>query len=96
MTAPTPPLRWLPISGLPRSFKSRIAERVARSRDPLARLRAGRIGAIEDDLFLLTETRVEHVVKIVLFKGIGEGRAAQSLRVWMSRSSVDDPVPPTP
>lgn len=31
----------LPRAGLPPSFRSRIAERVARSRDPLARLRAG-------------------------------------------------------
>lgn len=37
-----PPPHWLPQAGLQRSFKSRIAERVARSRDPLARLRAGR------------------------------------------------------
>jgi 2-hydroxychromene-2-carboxylate isomerase len=42
MTAPLPSPHELPLSGLPRSFKSRIAERVARSRDPLARLRAGR------------------------------------------------------
>jgi len=32
----------LPAAGLPPSFKSRIAERIAGSRDPLARLRAGR------------------------------------------------------
>lgn len=32
----------LPAAGLPPSFKSRIAERIASSRDPLARLRAGR------------------------------------------------------
>jgi 2-hydroxychromene-2-carboxylate isomerase len=38
----SPAPRWLPRAGLPRSFKSRIAERVARSRDPVARLRAGR------------------------------------------------------
>lgn len=41
-TNPKPALRWLPKAGLPRSFKSRIAERVARSRNPIARLRAGR------------------------------------------------------
>ncbi|MES0872741.1 DsbA family protein [Sinimarinibacterium thermocellulolyticum] len=34
--------RWLPQSGLPPSFASRIAERIARSRDPIARLHAGR------------------------------------------------------
>lgn len=37
----TPPLT-LPAAGLPPSFKSRVAERIASSRDPLARLRAGR------------------------------------------------------
>ncbi|NGY03799.1 DsbA family protein [Solimonas terrae] len=36
----TPPLT-LPAAGLPPSFRSRIAERIAASRDPLARLRAG-------------------------------------------------------
>src|SRR3546814_15517909 len=33
---------FFPAAGLAPSFKSRIAERIAASRDPLARLRAGR------------------------------------------------------
>lgn len=37
----TPPLH-LPAAGLPPSLRSRVAERIAASRDPLARLRAGR------------------------------------------------------
>ncbi len=40
-SAEDPALHWLPRAGLRRSLKSHIAERIARSRDPIARLRAG-------------------------------------------------------
>lgn len=41
MTRMLPPAEWLPRAGLSASLKSRVAARIAASRDPVARLRAG-------------------------------------------------------